>query len=81
MACNMEMAISLFGAIAGRAAMTAIIERAHRLDSCSEGCRLGSTKGMASGSARALHLTPRGPDMSKRRTCAGSNFSCRLACL
>ena len=65
MACSMETAVSVSGAIVGRAAMTAMIDRAQRHckmkpDSCSEGCELGSRKGMASRLARALHLAPRG---------------------
>ena len=81
-----DIAISLFGAIAGREAMTAIIERDHRhcsmeMDSCSEGRGLGSINGMASGSTSDLHLTPRGPEVSRSRTWGGSNFSCCLACL
>ena len=86
MACMRDMAISSFGAIGGREAMTAIIDRDQRhcsirRDSCSRGAWLGSRKGIASGSARALHLAPRGPEVSRSRTCGGSNFSCCLALL
>ena len=86
MACMIAIAVSLFGATAGREAMTAMIDRDQRhwsmeLDSCSEGCVSGSRNGIASGSASALHLIPRGPEVSRSRTWGGSNLSCCLACL
>ena len=85
-ACIRDMAISSCGATAGREAMMAMIDRdqrhcSMRRDSCSRGARLGSRKGIASGSAKALHLAPRGPEVSRSRTCGGSNFSCCLALL
>ena len=85
-ACMIAIAVSLFGAIAGREAMTAVIARDHRhcsmaLDSCSEGRRLGSYKWDGFRIHQDLHLTPRGPEVSRSRTWGGSNFSCCLACL
>ena len=85
-ACNRETAKSSCGATTGREAMMAMIERDQRhcsirRHSCSRGARLGSKKGIASGSAKALHLDPRGPEVSRSRTCGGSNFSCCLALL
>ena len=71
MACKMETAVSESCAIAGRAAMTAMIDRDQRHckmrpDSCSEGCGLGSRKGIAL--ANALHRRPRSPEVSRSST-------------
>ena len=86
MACMIAIAVSIFGAMADREAMTAMIDRDQRhwsmaLDCCSEGCVPGSRNGIASGSASALHLVPRGPDVSRSSTWGGSNLSCCRACL
>ena len=73
MACRKETAASVSGAIVGREAMTAMIDRAQRHckmrpASCSEGCGLGTRKGMASRLTKVLHLAPRSPEVSKSST-------------
>ena len=50
-ACNRAIAVSVSDTIVGREAITAMIDRPQRHckispDSCSEGCELGSRKGL-----------------------------------